>query len=244
MTPRRLLHQGGDGFEQELLRAACSDRPSRQSRSKLLVSLGVAVATTTSAEGAGAAGALSTAAKAWVVKALAVVALAGTSIATVHATRSTANREPVALAARRVELPRTKPTPEPVALPAVPVPAVPISPAVVVPTRHGHAEAAASRELVPVQAPARAESLAQETAALDAARSTLRAGHASEAIVLLDAYARRFPNGTLGPEASALRVEALLAAGDREGAGAAARALTAEQPVSPAALRARALLNR
>jgi outer membrane protein assembly factor BamD (BamD/ComL family) len=85
--------------------------------------------------------------------------------------------------------------------------------------------------------------LTEETAALDAARSALRAGQVAEAIALLDDCTRRFQNGQLQHEASAIRVEALLALGDRTSAEVVARALVASAPKSFAAHRVKAMIN-
>ncbi len=100
-----------------------------------------------------------------------------------------------------------------------------------------------SPETAPLPRPASSSTLAEETSALDAARSSLRAGRATETIALLDSCARRFPNGLLQPEASALRIEALLALGDRAGAETVARALVTTAPNTFAAHRAGAMLN-
>ena len=86
-------------------------------------------------------------------------------------------------------------------------------------------------------------SLTEETATLDAARTALRGGRATEAIALLDDCARRFPSGLLQPEASAVRVEALLALGDRASAETIARTLVATAPKTFAAHRVKAMLN-
>jgi TolA-binding protein len=85
--------------------------------------------------------------------------------------------------------------------------------------------------------------LTAETATLDAARASLRAGQAGDALATLDSFAVRFPSGALAPEAGALRVEALLASGDRAAAEAVGRALVATYPRTSAAYRARALFN-
>jgi TolA-binding protein len=60
--------------------------------------------------------------------------------------------------------------------------------------------------------------LAEEVAALDGARRALREGDVTGAQRALAAYDRRFPHGVLAPEATLLRVESMLAAGDEAGA--------------------------
>ena len=100
-----------------------------------------------------------------------------------------------------------------------------------------------SPEAVAFPSRASSSSLTEETAALDTARTALREGRVTEAIALLDDCTRRFPSGLLQPEASAVRVEALLALGDRTGAETVARALVANAPKTFAAHRAKAMLN-
>jgi outer membrane protein assembly factor BamD (BamD/ComL family) len=67
-------------------------------------------------------------------------------------------------------------------------------------------------------APTPRATLTAETAALSAAREALARGDAKGAFAAIDAYSREFPNGILVPEATVLRIEALLSSGDRAGA--------------------------
>lgn len=60
--------------------------------------------------------------------------------------------------------------------------------------------------------------LTDEVRSLDAARRELSAGHARAALAALETYRARFPQGSLRTEATVLRVEALLRAGDRASA--------------------------
>jgi outer membrane protein assembly factor BamD (BamD/ComL family) len=84
--------------------------------------------------------------------------------------------------------------------------------------------------------------LAQEVAALDSARTALKAGDAGQALTLLEAHARDFPLGRLGPEATLLRIEALLGSGDRVRAEQLARGFLATNPSSSHAAKVRRLL--
>lgn len=54
-----------------------------------------------------------------------------------------------------------------------------------------------------------------QVAALDRARSALRAGRAGESLSLLESFDRRYPRSTLAPEATVVRVSALLSLGQR-----------------------------
>jgi outer membrane protein assembly factor BamD (BamD/ComL family) len=78
---------------------------------------------------------------------------------------------------------------------------------------------------------------------LDQARSAMATGDPARALSTLDEYARGFPHGALAPEASVLRVEALVAAGDRPAAMRAAQSLLKANPTSPYAQRIESLLG-
>jgi hypothetical protein len=268
--PNRLLEEGASGFERQLLSAALTDAPTREARTRLLVSLGVAGATTTaaaSAGGAGATGALSTATKAWALKSLCAVALtAAAGAVTVRVVGSSAEHDPGAASAVSTVLATPAPRAvEPVAVPVAqsapsPMDSSPERPSPVPPRSAARSRPLATAPRVvtaptasaPPEASPEAEAfsrpewssrLGEETAALDAARTALRAGRVPETLALLDECARRFPSGLLQPEASAVRVEALLAIGDRAGAETVARALVATAPVTFAAHRVKAMLN-
>lgn len=75
--------------------------------------------------------------------------------------------------------------------------------------------------------------LAAEVRTLDAARVALERHDARAALRELDAYAAAYPNGTLAPEATALRVEALAMRGDRAEATRLATELLAAHPSGP-----------
>ena len=73
---------------------------------------------------------------------------------------------------------------------------------------------------------------------------TLRAGDAAGALAALDRYDAQFgKSGSLRVEATALRVEALVRAGQRKRAEALADAFLASHPNSPYATRIRALVE-
>ncbi|WP_437877439.1 hypothetical protein [Sorangium sp. So ce513] len=75
--------------------------------------------------------------------------------------------------------------------------------------------------------------LASELSLLDTARRALRNGDPAAALALLDRHAREFAGAQLADEAAAIRVEALVSKGDREGARAAARRFLEAHPGSP-----------
>jgi TolA-binding protein len=119
-------------------------------------------------------------------------------------------------------------------------PQQPISRAIVqvAPTPTAQAAPAPSRsELAAPKPVARAprvhtSRLAQEVAALDAVRAALGSGDTKRGFALLASYARDFPAGELAPEATLLRVEALLASDRRERAAQVARAFLRANPSS------------
>jgi len=87
-------------------------------------------------------------------------------------------------------------------------------------------------------------SMAEELKRLDSVREALRSRRAADAILYLDAYRKQFPAGAMRTEALVLRVEALLAAGNRAGAERQAEVLFRASPEGRHADRVRALLAR
>jgi hypothetical protein len=83
----------------------------------------------------------------------------------------------------------------------------------------------------------RSSTLAAEVAALERAQAALAGDDAELALRALDRYQARFPRGRLSSEETVLRVRALLAAGDRDRAGALAESFSAAHPGSSYARR-------
>ena len=81
-------------------------------------------------------------------------------------------------------------------------------------------------------APPAEPSLADEVASLRAAKLALESGRTRDGLRLIDAFFVDFPHAHLRPEAEALRIEALAAGGDREGARSFLRAFRAAHPDS------------
>jgi hypothetical protein len=86
-------------------------------------------------------------------------------------------------------------------------------------------------------------SAAVELTMLDEARSAIARGDPARALSTLDDYVRGFPHGALSPEACVLRIEALVAAGDRPAAMRAAQSFLQANPTSPYAQRIESLLG-
>ena len=88
-----------------------------------------------------------------------------------------------------------------------------------------------------------ARSLATEIALIDQKRVALKQAKPNVALALLDSYRRQFPNGRFAPEANYLRIEALVASGNRKAAEALARKSLGKGADSPHDKRIRALLE-
>lgn len=87
------------------------------------------------------------------------------------------------------------------------------------------------------------DELARELAMVDQARSALRSGNAAAALELVARYERTFKRQRFAPEASAIRIEALIAQGRRAEAARLARAFMARHPGHPLTPRLREFSN-
>ena len=107
----------------------------------------------------------------------------------------------------------------------------------------GEEPAPARRPAATPPAAAKLDTLPLELEAIDNARGALAQGNAALASRLLDRYAARFPKPRLGAEATVLRVETLIARGDRAGASRLGKAFLQNNPKSPYARRVRSLIG-
>jgi hypothetical protein len=87
------------------------------------------------------------------------------------------------------------------------------------------------------------ESLNRELQALELAHQALAQHNPRTALGVLDRYRAQFPEGRLASEAVVLRVQALVALGDRAGAQALADAYSAANPGTPYARRLREIVQ-
>src|SRR5262249_31861381 len=85
--------------------------------------------------------------------------------------------------------------------------------------------------------------LSRELRAIDTARAALNRGDANGALSAVDQYERTFPNGSLRMEANVVRVEALLARGDKAAARKLARDLLARDPSGPQSRRLQSIAD-
>jgi outer membrane protein assembly factor BamD (BamD/ComL family) len=82
-----------------------------------------------------------------------------------------------------------------------------------------------------------------EVESLDRVRKALAASDPPAALRELGAFSARFPSAALAPEATVLRVQALLESGNRHAAERLARRFIAASPGSPHAARVRLLID-
>jgi hypothetical protein len=233
--PQRLL-DSGSAFERDLLSSSHDEMPSKDLDRRVIAAMaGVPLA--------GAATAPSLAR--WlstksVIAGIAVVALGALVVGGMlrHEAPSSSQSQAQAPAPAIVPPPTTTTTttttPEAVITPdALPNAAAP--PRTV-------AKAAAGPS-APSPAPTASASIAREIELLDDVRAKLGAGTPSEASRALDAYDREFPQGTLRPEATVLRIRTLLLTGERARAEKLGSELIAKNPNGVHAKRVRALLE-
>lgn len=256
---RKLLDDSPDELTRRLLRSALDDEPSSRAYSRTAVALGVsslvpmatssaAAAGSASATGTAATGALGTGAKLFGLAgfkwfglgALAGLIVAGaastvvggkpapTTVTVTPATTATIERDPTSA------LPQT-----PQALPASP----PIATASSSTKKSSQREAAGSASTDSERGPsAKTPTIAREIAALDGARAALERNDPTAALAAVDSLEREGAVA-LGPEATVIRVQALLARGETAKATALARRFLAENPSTPHATRMREVIR-
>ncbi len=264
-APRRIIDGGGSEIARSLIESASEEVPSRESVARALVAVTAGTAVTATAASAGAAtaakgvaaGKASSALGAPVVALLKWLGIGATgaalSVATVGVLETrNAQEENGATAA----ITRAAQVPGP-GIPAVGASArAPLDPELEQPEAPAAAQPAAvpssSRPLAspaPLAAsaapsPVLDEGVYAEVSTLDQARRSIASGDNESALRTLREYEQRFPNGQLGPEGLAMRMEAQQAAGDHRGAVESARRLIATSPRSPLASRAREIIAR
>jgi hypothetical protein len=231
--PRKLIDEQPDELTRNLLRSALDDDPSPRALQRTAAALGVAGIATGSAKAAGAAAGAKTGVKLGSMMALkwfGAGATAGLVIAGgVHL--STRRSEPpahlqpaVATVAPAIEAQLETVRATPVLPASVPAAAEPQEPA-----RNEPAPSA--------RAPAKTATIAAEIAAIDRARVALRRNDPATALATIDELERAGASApgasALGPEATVIRVEALLARGEKSKAVALARRFIAQNPTSP-----------
>ena len=267
--PKRLRETHASELEGLLLDSVRADAPAPSARARTLAAIAIGAAAGSTAVGTStqASAGLPGSKLSWIVtgKWLAIGAGAGAIVAgsLVGPLRGTVNGESPHIAHPRagavVESRNRGAQPSPVVVetpaephrlePVTPPPEARFAPARVVAPERAAAVVPDVPESVPEGTPSRANptsvtnTLPEEVAFLDAASRALREHDPARAHATLDTYAARFGGGNLGPEATALRVQAFLEQGDRAHAERIAETFLAHNPHSPHAARLRALLG-
>ncbi|HVV52378.1 MAG TPA: hypothetical protein VHO06_22115 [Polyangia bacterium] len=221
-SPDRLLVGEASDFERQVLDSALEKRPSAAASARMAKALGVTVTTVGTAAAAKAlagqsvskAAAVGAAGTSWSWVSVGVLGLvvAGTvaGVRARHAPASALAPDPPALGASAISEPPLGPPAQPAAGGSAPVP---------VPTR-------------PVRRSRPAASgtdLRDEIAVVDAARSAISGGDAARALEILRRYDAKYASGSFRPEATAIKVEALVKLGRQNEARALAARFVAEQ---------------
>jgi hypothetical protein len=227
MDPERLKASNATKLERRLLAAAGDERPSPEMATRMRQAIGLS----TSGASAGTA-ALATAKAsgvAWISAGIVAAAIVGGAVGiwTSHRRVTTAGLAPAA-------------SPIQCATSSVDATLPPVdAPVALRHERHITGSAAQSRARVVAAAPSppsRAD-LRDEIALIDEVRTALKDRSGKQALALLRRYAVTYPDGTLGPEAEALRVEALDENGQHRLAQSLARDFVNRHPDSPLAER-------
>lgn len=236
MDPERLAADCSQ-FEAELLRAGREDAMSEQSGRAILTALGVA-------SPVAASGAVAVGGKLALLKGVFIAAGIGAAGTLAIWGGHELMKDPVLV-------PAVAP---PVAAPAAPLQTIEAIDVGELPTTDTSAtetddEATPSDEPAPARRPSAAptttklDTLPLELEAIDNARKALAQGNAALASRLLDRYSARFPKPRLGAEATVLRIETLIARGDRGAAARYGKAFLQNNPKSPYARRVRSLIG-
>jgi TolA-binding protein len=229
----------------ELLRSAELDEPPNGAMRRVLTRAGVGMgiaAVVTTATSAGVASQTGTAAVSaakvtplLIGKWLALAAfVGGGAVAVVHVARPLTTAMHPAAAVTREATPTAPPAADSEKAPA------PEEPAAVADTRVPAAAVPAPHALKASSAPT---DINGEIAAIAQARSELDKGNARAGLAALDRYQQDYPHGALAPEATVLRIEALLESGDRARAKSLGEAFLKAHPKSPHAQRVRSLIG-
>jgi hypothetical protein len=249
VSSRPVLRDYPSEAESRLLRSAKSDAPTADARAHAFAALGLAAGAPAPPGGAAARAAGGGPIKASLRKWLVIAGVGGGIAASVVAARYGGVGAPALHG-----LPATAPHPAEVSV--EPPPAAKPAPPAAEPAPSGGAPETlrSPSEILPKQpaprttaarprAPDPAADLAREVELLDAARRAVASGNPGRALATLDAYERQFAHPNLRPEASLVRLEALLALGRNDEASRFGRSLLDGQPDGPYARRIRSLFE-
>lgn len=245
--PRRLLDEAS-GLDRAVLESAADDDPSPARRRRVVAALGVTSMAVSSS--AAAAGGVASWKIAVGIAAVTSLGVGGAIVRAQHSPAQVAPNDPrpvpvVVASARPVPSASAIPSAAPLApvVSAAPLPQVEAPPSPLVVTARP-APRRMVRETAEIASDA-TPSIAREIALIDRARTSIAKGAPKSALATLDEYDVACPGGTLSLEASVLRIEALAAAGDHDGAAGRARSFLERHPRSTYDARVRAhLTNR
>ncbi len=239
---RPLLADDAAASHADLLRSAALDEPPREGKARVLVALGLQTATLLGTGTVAAATATTAAGSAIVISKWVAYGMLAGFVTTTSAHLIGEKLEPPAAPRSVAVAAAPSPAKSRVAGPATArfdAPVLAQAPKAAAQERKQPRKTAAPR----ADAPVSARQLAAEVEALDQARRALESRDAERALLALDAHAARFGTPRLAPEATVLRIEALIAKGQRERARELAERVLATQPDNPHAGRVRAILQ-
>jgi hypothetical protein len=235
-TPERLLAGKATAFERQLLGSWQARQPSAAARAQVLARVGigvgtVALAATTAKTAGGSIAPKALVASSALVKWLTIGAIGATltagTVGYVHHIRQIEVAQPSAVTAP-VELPT--PTPNVASVPGV-AKAPPATPAIELgPSMAPAADPRGAPRSRDVSTPK--STLDDEVAMVARARAARAAGDSAGAIQLLDTYDAKYPAGSLARESTEIRIEALIAQGNRPAAERLAERFIASHPSS------------
>lgn len=258
-NPRRLIDEGLDDFERNLLAAGRRDSMPQGSRLRIMAGLGLGALVPGTAVAAGAKGAAkgtlfglasATGVKVAVGGAVGAIAI-WSSVALVDRSGPSGSEVTPPAAVHVEQMPRAERAPAPIEEQVqAPTETPTLDDGAEEAELPNEAEAIEEREERAVGSRAHGPSkstatddLGRELASLDRARSALRSGDAAGCLRLLGEHSRKFPKQRMAVEASVLRIEALSASGNAAAAGRAGRVFLAKHPKGPYAQRVRSLIG-
>lgn len=219
---RRLVDGGATATERLLLQAGIDEAPpNRAGRQRALAALGLAVGASAFASSAKAAKGVALVQAKWVVfGALSAVVAVGTlEVRTKPETAkapATSSATPIASLGRKGTMTAEDTSPsESAAPPLTRPPSRRLMPRSATPALESTARVPAALPLSPLAEVVTPSELVAQVTALDGARAALRAGSARQCMALLDKFDQSFPRSGLAPEATVVRVSALLALDQR-----------------------------
>lgn len=228
--PERMRSEGGTALEQRLLNAAANEQPLRELVEKMALGIGIAPpppgpvqppATEFSGVGPRLVGATKSLLP-WVSTAVAV-----TVAGAMWATRSTSPSPSISPSA----VPRASAS---ASASSVYPPASEVS---VTEPEGSLPVVASSTPTSKSRSTAAITDIQEQIALLDAARAAVSGGAAGRALELVREYQAKYPTGAFGPEAAAIKIEALVKSGRREEAKKLAQRFAAEHRGTPLAER-------